>query len=123
MFDTDDLVMGVTYEKEKFNQKEVEYFRNNLYEHIANLIDYCDNENLISTITGLPMTTRERLKLLATYMCRTIDGIDSGVGGGYYLIPITENHFTNPDYYIPDSVISKYNIAENLFDLHKFINT
>lgn len=122
MYNEDELRRGVLYEKEEFNQKEIEYFRNTFLQHIANLVDYCDSEYLISTETRLPMTTRERLNLLATYICRTIDGLDSDNGGGYYLIPMTECHFSNPEYYIPENIMSKYNIAYSLFDLHKFIN-
>lgn len=118
----DVLIRGVTYEKEKFNQKEIEYFQNSLLEYIARLIDYCENVDGPSWKTGNEITTRERLELLAFSILSTIDGGSLGCGG-FYVIPITEGHFTQPEYYIQDSIIEKYDIAGELHsNLHKFID-
>ena len=100
-----ELVRGVTYEKERYDEEERKEFRKGLIDHIRELIDYCESEDRRPT-------SREKLELLAYCILSTIDG-NSGDIGGYLLIPIPESHFYDPNFTIPES-LRNYDIAGEL---------
>lgn len=119
MYDEDYLIRGITYEKDELTQEEINHFRKEFLQYVADLVDYCATENYPSS-TGTVIDTRERLELLAFCILSCIDG-ESGCIPPFLLIPSnvdTEN--TDPRYVLPDNIYN-FDIAGALHDnLHRY---
>lgn len=102
------LMRGVTYEKEKFTQKEIDEFANEFVNYVNMLVGYFENTNSCKT-------TRERLNMLAFCILSAIDGEAGGIGG-HLLIPIDggdEGDHLDPA--LPENLYD-YDIAGALHD-------
>lgn len=114
--ESNELVRGIIYEREEYTEEEINGFRNDLIDHIHELVEYFANDNSPSIHTGLPKTEKEKLNLLAFGILTTIDGHSADIGG-YMLVPIPESHIYDPNYALPDN-LSNFDIAGTLNSLY-----
>ena len=115
--DYDDLPRGIYYEKEKLTDEEIKKYKNNFLQYIGELVNYCENDNTPSFITNKPLSTRERLELLAFSILSAIDGESLGTVG-FIMIPMI--NCEDEKYYLPDNIYD-YDIAGSLHDnVNKF---